>query len=243
MEEFNKQESKIQEKNWIKKHPIWSGIIGFFILFFVIGIFTPDEEILNEVDTQNTKTTTTEEEIEETSDEDAPKEEETLNIDLSLSLQQEIYYRLIELQDSIDYEDEKYAEKLEASYSVVANYYNISEAQLLEIDITGLTKQWPMPVYEKKWHEIKTFSGKGIKNTETFIIPSQEWRISWDTSPGEYGEMNFQIYIYDDNGNLKGVAANVIGADKDSSIMRGSGNYYLMINTAQPYTIKIEAKY
>ena len=93
------------------------------------------------------------------------------------------------------------------------------------------------------WHQITSFSGNGIKNTETFTIPSREWRISWDTSPGEYGAMNFQIFVYNEDGSLEGVAANVIGADKDSSIMRGTGNYYLMINTAQPYTVIIEANY
>lgn len=44
MEESNKQESKIQEKSWIKKHPVWSGIIGLIVLFFVIGILIPSEE-------------------------------------------------------------------------------------------------------------------------------------------------------------------------------------------------------
>jgi hypothetical protein len=42
------------------------------------------------------------------------------------------------------------------------------------------------------------------------------------------------------DGSLKGVAANVIGANSDNSIMRGSGDYYLTINTAQPYTITVE---
>jgi hypothetical protein len=46
----------------------------------------------------------------------------------------------------------------------------------------------PPPV---TWHEIARWEGKGIKNTETFHIPSHEWRITWDTKPGEYGEMNF----------------------------------------------------
>lgn len=44
MEESNKQGSKTQEKSWIKKHPVWSGIIGLIVLFFVIGMFSPNEE-------------------------------------------------------------------------------------------------------------------------------------------------------------------------------------------------------
>lgn len=48
MEESNKQEGKTQEKSWIKKHPVWSGIIGLIILFFVIGMFSPNEETESE---------------------------------------------------------------------------------------------------------------------------------------------------------------------------------------------------
>ena len=87
---------------------------------------------------------------------------------------------------------------------------------------------------------IASWEGESTKNTETFTVPSDEWKISWDTQSGEYGEMNFQIYVYDKNGAMKGVAANVIGTNSDSTIMRGAGDYYLMINTAQPYKITVE---
>lgn len=92
------------------------------------------------------------------------------------------------------------------------------------------------------WKKIAQWEGKATKNTETFFISTREWRISWETRPGEYGDMNFQIYIYKENGDLVSLAANVIGYDKDNTIIRGAGNYYLEINTAQPYTIIIEEK-
>ena len=56
-----------------------------------------------------------------------------------------------------------------------------------------------------------------------------------------YGDFNLQIYVYTANGGLKGVAANVIGADVDTFVIRGAGNYYLTINTAQPYEMIVEA--
>jgi len=93
------------------------------------------------------------------------------------------------------------------------------------------------------WYEIAQWQGKSIKNTETFHIPSYEWRISWKTEPGEYGDMNFQIYVYEASSSIPEVAANVIGYDMDSSIMRGVGDYYLTINSAQPYRIIVEAKH
>jgi hypothetical protein len=86
---------------------------------------------------------------------------------------------------------------------------------------------------------IAEWSGSAIKNTETFHITSDEWEIAWDTKPGEYGNMNFQIYVYNADGSLKDVAANVIGANNDHTIERGSGDYYLNINTAQPYKIEV----
>lgn len=93
----------------------------------------------------------------------------------------------------------------------------------------------------KSWREIAKWKGSSIKNTETFHVSTTEWRISWATQPGEYGDMNFQIYVYK-NGELVSLAANIIGKGSDISYMRGSGDYYLMINTAQPYVIIVEEK-
>jgi hypothetical protein len=86
---------------------------------------------------------------------------------------------------------------------------------------------------------VAEWSGSSIKNTETFHITSDEWTIAWATKPGEYGNMNFQIYIYNSDGTLKDVAANVIGASNDHTVERGAGDYYLEINTAQPYKIEV----
>ena len=91
------------------------------------------------------------------------------------------------------------------------------------------------------YHIITSWSGNSIKNTETFHVSSDEWKISWNTKPGARGAMNFQIYIYNSDGSLKSVAANVIGQSSDHTIMRGSGDYHLSINTAQPYEITVES--
>lgn len=92
---------------------------------------------------------------------------------------------------------------------------------------------------EPTWHDVITFEGNSIKDTQTFHISSNYWAIGWATQPGEYGDMNFQIFVYDENGSLVNVVANVIGKGSDTSYMRGEGNYYLSINTGQPYVIKI----
>ena len=41
------------------------------------------------------------------------------------------------------------------------------------------------------WKKIKSWNGNGIKNTESFIIKSDEWRIKW-TNKG----MLLQITVY-----------------------------------------------
>ena len=87
---------------------------------------------------------------------------------------------------------------------------------------------------------IAKWTGNGIKNTETFHVSSNEWIIAWDTRSGQYGDMNFIITVYNSDGSYKESAANVIGSSNDHTIIRGSGDYYLNINTAQPYTIQIE---
>ena len=49
--------SEQTKKNWFKKHPVWSTIIGLFVLFMLIGIFaeSPEEKQaeLNQPTAQN----------------------------------------------------------------------------------------------------------------------------------------------------------------------------------------------
>lgn len=89
------------------------------------------------------------------------------------------------------------------------------------------------------FQEIARFSGEATKKTESFTVSGSEWKIVWATDQGKYGPMAFQIYVYSASGELLTLAANVSGKNEDYSVMRGSGTYYLEINTAQPYTIVI----
>ena len=58
--------------------------------------------------------------------------------------------------------------------------------------------------------------------------------------PRENG--NFVIMVYNSKGDPDSVIANIIGAGEDISYMRGKGDYYLSINTAQDYKIVVEQK-
>lgn len=48
------------KETWIKKHPVWSGVIGFFLLFILIGIFSSGDNssTTNTQPNQNTNTKT-----------------------------------------------------------------------------------------------------------------------------------------------------------------------------------------
>ena len=90
-------------------------------------------------------------------------------------------------------------------------------------------------------HQIAFWKGSGndSRNTETFIITTNEWRIWWWTEPGKEREANFQIYVYEENGDFVDMVANIIGKSNQFTIMRGKGSYYLKIVTGQFYMITI----
>ena len=85
------------------------------------------------------------------------------------------------------------------------------------------------------------FTGNTVKSTPPFTVGS-EWKITWNTSPADSGAANFKVYIYDTEGNVVGVAADVTGANAGESYQHEAGTYHLLINTAQPYTVGIWEK-
>jgi len=58
------------------------------------------------------------------------------------------YYDLVELQDSVPFEDEEWAEKQEEAYTTIAEKYGITEEEMRSIAIEGVEKDWPMPEVE-----------------------------------------------------------------------------------------------
>lgn len=93
------------------------------------------------------------------------------------------------------------------------------------------------------WRPVAQWEGSTEKMTETFHVEGPEWRISWDTRPGAYGDMNFVVEVRRP-GSIAPVAlaANAIGASRDSTVMRGAGDYYLAVHTSQPFVITVEEK-
>lgn len=90
------------------------------------------------------------------------------------------------------------------------------------------------------WSDVASWNDWSSKETETFTTTSSEWRIVWDTEPEGCGEMNFQIQVYTAAGDLRSVAADIIGEGKGVSYVSGAGDYYLMLDTAQYYTVTVQ---
>jgi hypothetical protein len=87
--------------------------------------------------------------------------------------------------------------------------------------------------------EIKEWSGKGTKTTESFVTSGEQWAISWvfnpDPSEFEIYANYFGIYVYrtqdDIPINVVANIANVSSGQSDISYMHESGTFYLTVNS------------
>ncbi len=102
------------------------------------------------------------------------------------------------------------------------------------------------------YHEIKTFTDSGTTNgdTESFNIPSSEWRVTWSYTPNStYSTFAFfSVYVYPKDEIVTSTDSVVKDGDNQTSgvlyIHEGNQEYYLRIATAyvQEYTITVEAE-
>jgi outer membrane murein-binding lipoprotein Lpp len=116
---------------------------------------------------------------------------------------------------------------------------NNEQTQTIKSDTPAVTQtQTQETIIKAAPVTITTFSGSSTKDTETFHVDSDQCRIAWDTKAGQYAG-NFIFTVHNADGSYKASGANVIGTNSDSTIVRGSGDYYLSIITAQPYEITV----
>lgn len=76
-----------KQKNWIKRHPVWTGIIGFFILLFIIGIFVPESDY----DANGSKGAITGEVISGVSSEEPKPSSETIEVEIQEEIINSLY--------------------------------------------------------------------------------------------------------------------------------------------------------
>jgi hypothetical protein len=96
------------------------------------------------------------------------------------------------------------------------------------------TPSSPAPARSAQWTTVKTWSGSGMKETETFTTTNREWRIKWTTSNEPFANVGLiQLFVYDGDGTMVTLAANKQGPGSDVSYVRSApGKHYLMINSA-----------
>jgi hypothetical protein len=101
------------------------------------------------------------------------------------------------------------------------------------------------PAPEPTWQTIATWSGSGMKETETFTTRTREWRIQWQSRREPFPNAGLlQIFVHDADGGVVSLAANKQGPGKDVSYVRApAGPHYLMINSANiDWTVTVEER-
>lgn len=76
-------------------------------------------------------------------------------------------------------------------------------------------------------------TGNGLTNTRPFTV-QDNWEIHWNAS----GDI-FQVYIFDMEGDLIGVAANQTGPGAGTSFNARGGTYYLQVNAMGAWTVRV----
>lgn len=85
----------------------------------------------------------------------------------------------------------------------------------------------------KKWSEVKTWSGVGIKKTEPFTITGDKWRIKWSNIDDSNIGSLFQGYVMKPGKEIPSeVFGNSTKDSKDETYVYSSGDFYLSINSA-----------
>jgi len=97
----------------------------------------------------------------------------------------------------------------------------------------------PVPA---QWKMVQTFEGESYKNTPNFDLSSNEWRISWQATPGKMGEGLFSFEVFRADGSMLDLVANIVGSGEDVSYMKEAGSFYLKIMASEKYKITIESQ-
>jgi hypothetical protein len=108
----------------------------------------------------------------------------------------------------------------------------------------GAAPQAVAPDIPAEWQTVADWSGSGIKQTESFVVGSREWRIYWkaknEAFPGA-GIIHVSVHQADTDEFVASVASRQ-GTGRDISYVRAApGRYYLSINSANvDWLVRVE---
>ena len=92
----------------------------------------------------------------------------------------------------------------------------------------------PAPV-AASWRTVVHFTGHSVKDTPSFTVNANEWRIRWRSKGGM-----FQAYL-NGEGRVQ-VAADGHGAESEETYIHGAGTYYLSLIGQKDYDVWVEAQ-
>ena len=85
-------------------------------------------------------------------------------------------------------------------------------------------------------------SGSGIKTTQKFSTPEDDWDLAWTYNCASYGGRgNFQVYVTSPDGTPSGNAGvNELGAGGSSvEYFHQGGTFYLVMNSECTWSVKV----
>jgi hypothetical protein len=110
---------------------------------------------------------------------------------------------------------------------------------------SGNTSSSPAQSKPVTWTTTHTFTGSGIKKTETIAVPA-DWKIQWSCDPTSFNGANYNVIIgvYNSDATVADIAAindmckpgNISGETEE----RTAGNVYLDVNSEGSWTITIQ---
>ena len=138
--------------------------------------------------------------------------------------------------DSVDSAVEQEGES--ASVQHATNPKNDSGETIEDEDSDLEPKRLP----KRNWKKVAEFFGSKSSKTKTFKIKGKEWKINWSVE--EKGNDNGEFIIILHNKKDKNdteIIAQQTGSGADFAPFEGGqGEYYLEVQSSQPYTIEIQ---
>lgn len=103
------------------------------------------------------------------------------------------------------------------------------------------------PNTEKTWREVTTFSGKDTKDTPTFNIQGERFKLTYTVIPESgYPEYaSFSVYAFEPGNDVYTSYASLDSGTDSTISYKGKGEYYLKIVAANldGWSIKVEDYY
>lgn len=110
---------------------------------------------------------------------------------------------------------------------------------------TNSTNSSSAPAKQGTWTTTHTFSGNGIKKTETITVPN-DWKLQWSCTPSSFmgGSYNVIVGVYNSDSTPADITAiNAMckaGNTSGETEERTSGNVYLDVNSEGDWSLTVQ---